>query len=462
MKPISFFSVRIGAISLLSISHIAVHAQNSKTKKQEIKKTNIIIYLADDLGSGDLGCYGQKLIETPNLDKMAKQGVKFTNAYCGSPVCAPSRSVLMQGLHSGHATVRNNQSNVTQKEVFFNDTTFTVAHLLKKDGYITAIFGKWGMGNPNTIGMPNFQGFDEFFGIPDQRVAHHYYLDSIWHNNKSIPVSLSEEKQYASCDLYFDKAKQFIKANSKNPFFVYLPTQLHHLEMPYKPSEKYKNKPWPDGEKRYATMIEKIDNQMGELIKLIDSLGISEHTLIIFTSDNGGGSGQRNDYHYLGFFKSNGDLRGGKRDLYEGGIRVPFLAYQKNKIPQNQTIDEPIAFYDLMPTLGELSNVQPTFTDGQSILSLLYGKSKKLNREYLYWEFPYMDIKNSKIAVRMGNWKGVKEYINQPLQLYNLSTDPNETANFAKENPEIVRRMVEIITIEHKPSLEWRWNTEIK
>jgi arylsulfatase A-like enzyme len=225
--------------------------------------------------------------------------------------------------------------------------------------------------------------------------------------------------------------------------------------MPYTAMDKYKNKPWPEGDKRYATMISTIDAHMGRLNDLVDSLGIAENTLLIFLSDNGGGNGQRIFYHYVQFFKSNGNFRGMKRDLYEGGIRVPMIAQWKGVIPATSVSDEPVAYYDLMKTFADLANVELPKTDGASLVPLFTTEKDSIDRPYLYWEFPYMDIPNAKFAVRKGKWKGVKEYKNQPLQLYNIDEDPSEVFNLAKEYPEIITEMEAIIAKEHEPSTYW-------
>ncbi|MEM6378890.1 MAG: sulfatase-like hydrolase/transferase, partial [Bacteroidota bacterium] len=361
-------------------------AKADPTKSLEGSQPNIILFLADDMGWGDAGCYGQEKIPTPNIDRLACNGIRFTDAYCGSPVCAPSRSTIMEGLHAGHTRVRNNRS-IDKQDVGLIDSSFTLATLLKSAGYANGLFGKWGLGEAGTPGVPNKQGFDEFWGFLNQRNAHYYYVDSLWHNDQKIAVPLNEEKQYASSDWYFDKAKSFIEkeANTNAPFFAYIPSQLPHLYMPYKPWEIYQDKNWPEGDKRWATMISMIDQQMGELIDLVDSLGIAKNTLILFLSDNGGGSGERIFYHDVRFFKSNGDFRGAKRDLFEGGIRVPFIAQWTGVIPAGKVSDEPVAYYDLMATFEQLIGKKAPRTDGESLLNLFSGAVDSLERPYLYW-----------------------------------------------------------------------------
>ncbi|WP_020529965.1 arylsulfatase [Flexithrix dorotheae] len=444
---------------LIILFLIQVNASfGQKQEKQFDSKPNIILFLADDMGWGDAGCYGQEKIKTPNLDKMAKNGLRFTNAYTVSPVCAPARSGLIEGLHSGHTLVRNNKSR-EGKNVSFSKENYTMAEMLKEAGYSTGLFGKWGLADAGTDGIPTKQGFDEFYGFLDQRKAHYYYPDSLWHNEELIDVPLSEEKQYSSADWYLDKAKDFIKKEKDGPFFAYIPTQLPHLYMPYRPMDCYKDKPWPEGDKRWATMISTIDQQMGELVELIDSLGISENTIILFLSDNGGGNGQRIYYHDVRFFKSNANFRGMKRDLFEGGIRVPFIIQWEGTIKKGIS-DEPVAYYDLMSTLGELAGNIPQNTDGESLVKLFTGISNKLNREYLYWEFPDIASPNSKFAVRKGKWKGVKEWMGAPLQIYNLEEDPEELYNWHYERQDLVEEFEAIMKKEHEPSKYWPLRNE--
>jgi arylsulfatase A len=421
-------------------------------------KPNIILFLADDMGWGDAGCYGQNKIKTPNLDRMAGNGLRFTNAYTVAPVCAPARSGLMEGLHNGHTLVRNNQSR-QKKNLSFSEENYTMAEMLKEAGYKTGLFGKWGLGEAETAGVPTKQGFDEFYGFLDQRKAHYYYPDTLWHNEERIAVPLSEEKQYSSADWYMDKAKEFIKEEKEGPFFAFIPAQLPHLYMPYRPMDIYKDKPWPEGDKRWATMISTIDKQMGELIDLVESLGIAENTIILFLSDNGGGNGQRVYYHDVRFFKSNAIFRGMKRDLFEGGIRVPFIVQWKGKI-RARVCDEPVAYYDLMATLGELAGNDPEKTDGESLVKIFTGKSDALDREYLYWEFPDINSPICKFAVRKGKWKGVKEYEKAPMQIYNLEEDPSELYNWHYERQDLVEEFEAIIKKEHEYSQYWPLRNE--
>ncbi len=420
---------------------------------------NIIMFFCDDMGWGDAGCYGQEKIETPNIDKLAQQGLRFIEAYTASPVSAPSRSSLMTGKHGGNTIIRNNKA-VNGDLVNFVDSTFTMAELLKNAGYKTGLFGKWGVGEAGSEGIPNRQGFDEFYGFLNQRKAHYYYPDSLWYNDQRIAVPLSKEKQYSSVDWYVDKAIDWIKANKDTSFFAYVPTQLPHLYMPYKPLDIYKEKPWPEGDKRWASMITMIDNHVGMFMNTLDSLGIANNTIFLFMSDNGGGDGQRIYYHNTRFFKSNANFRGQKRDLYEGGIRVPFIVRWPAVIKPGRVSNEPVVYYDLMETFADIT-AQKVISDGVSLLPLLTGESDTLQREYIYWEFPYMRFANAKFAVRKGKWKAVKEYENEQLQIYNLEEDPEELYNWVKEMPELEAEFEEIICKEHVPSKHWPLRSEV-
>jgi arylsulfatase A-like enzyme len=281
----------------------------------------------------------------------------------------------------------------------------------------------------------------------------------LWHNDKQIPVDLKEENQYSSADWYVDKAIEWISANKDTSFFAYVPTQLPHLYMPYEPMGIYKDKPWPEGDKRWATMIHMIDVHLGKIMDAVDSLGIADNTIILFMSDNGGGDGQRHFYHNARFFKSNANFRGMKRDLYEGGIRVPFIVKWSAVIQTLQVSNEPVVYYDLLATCAELSG-QSVKSDGESLVKLFTGESDTLEREYIYWEFPYMNIPNAKFAVRKGKWKAVKEYEKEQLQIYNLEEDPSEIYNWVKEMPELEAEFEAIIKKEHVPSEYWPLRSE--
>ncbi len=435
---------------------------------------NIIFILTDDLGYGDLGCYGQQVIQTPNIDRMAAEGMLFTDAYAGSTVCAPSRCSLMTGLHTGHAYVRGNKEAKPMGQLPLPADAVTVPKLLKGRGYVTGLIGKWGLGGPGSSGAPNNQGFDYFFGYLCQRHAHNYYPEFLYRNDQRVPLAnkvagdrddgagVATEKVEYSHDLIADEALQFIERNRQMPFFLYLALTIPHanneagragMEVPsYGP---YADEDWPEPQKGHAAMITRMDGDVGRLLDKLEELGIDADTLVLFSSDNGphaeGGADPA-------FFHSSGPLRGMKRDLYEGGIRVPLIARWPGRIAAGSGTDHVCAFWDLLPTCCDLAGaIPPDDADGFSFLPTLLGKPVyQRKHRYLYWEF---HEQGKKQAVRMGFWKGVRLNVaadpDGPIELYDLRTDLGETTNVADENPEIVAQMVALMKAAHKPSETW-------
>ena len=366
---------------------------------------NIIFILADDLGYGDLGCYDQTQIKTPNIDKMANEGMRFTQFYAGSTVCAPSRCSLMTGMHTGHTVVRGNKEMKPMGQFPLPESTTTLPELLQKAGYTTGLIGKWGLGGPGSTGTPNKQGFDYFFGYLGQRHAHNYYPEFLFRNDQRIPLKntmpepkredgagVAIKKVEYSADLFNDEAVGFIKKNKNKRFFLYYAATLPHanneggdhgMEVPN--FGIYKDEHWPDNEKGFAAMVTRLDDSVGEIMKTLKKNGLDKNTLVIFTSDNGP---HQEGGHHADFFNSNGPLRGTKRDLYEGGIRVPMIAYWPGKIKADTTSGFVGAFWDVMPTLCEVSGApEPDLTDGISFLPTLLGKTQNHQHDYLYWEF---------------------------------------------------------------------------
>ena len=408
-------------------------------------KPNIILILADDLGYGDLGCYGQKLIRTPHLDEMARRGMRMTDHYAGSTVCAPSRCTLMLGRHTGHIPVRGNAA------VLMDEKELTVAEVLRDAGYATAAIGKWGVGHPPPPGDPARHGFQEFFGYLDMFHAHNYFPDFLWHNGNKIPVKgnvvkvinrggVALKRSQYSHDLFTDRALRYIEQHQKDPFFLYLPFTIPHanneagdegMEVPSPGA--YVDSGWPTPQINHAAMISRLDESVGRILALLEKLKIHENTLVIFTSDNGphkeGGADPA-------FFQSAGPLRGYKRDLYEGGIRVPCIAYWPGTITAGQTCSHVGAFWDFFPTACEVAGVDvPEGLDGISYLPALLGHDKQQQKHpYLYWEF---HEKGSQQAVRMGDWKAIRP-VGGNLELYNLKTDVAETENVAEQHPDVV------------------------
>ena len=477
MKKLKFILL----IIFLSISFFSCKKQTenkSDTSKVEQKKPNIIYILADDLGYADLGVYGQTKFDTPNIDKLAKEGMLFTQHYAGSTVCAPSRSVLLSGMHTGHTSVRGNKEIVPEGQHPMSAETYTIPEMLKEAGYVTGAFGKWGLGFVGTEGDPTNQGFDEFYGYNCQRQAHRYYPEHLWHNDKKVLLEgnegFKETNTYAGY-LIHDKALEFIETNKDKPFFLFYPNVAPHAELivPEKELKNYQGKyaetPFindRDGanygdenfEVKYytsqlepratfAAMVALLDKQVGDIVAKLKELGLEENTIIMFTSDNGphkeGGADPD-------FFNSNGKLRGYKRDLYEGGVRVPMIVKWPSKIKPNSTSEHISAFWDVMPTLAEVTNAKaPETIDGISFLPELSGKEQK-NHDFLYWEF---HEQGGKKAVRKGKWKAVKLHCfneeKTKIELYDLSVDVGEEHNIAAQHPEIVKELAAIMEREH-------------
>ncbi|PWD98980.1 arylsulfatase [Marinilabilia rubra] len=434
-------------------------------------KPNVIYILADDLGYGDLSCYGQKKFETPNIDELAREGMKFTNHYAGSTVCAPSRSALLTGQHTGNTPVRGNKPHHPEGQWPLPEEANSLARLFKQSGYVTGAFGKWGLGYPNSSGDPLAMGFDEFFGYNCQRNAHHYYPWHLYHNNQKVILEENAETrrgQYAP-DLIHQEAMQFLEDHNDQKFFMYYPSVIPHAELlaPEEYMKKFRGKflpessyegagpehprfrkgPYgsqPEAHAAFAAMITLLDDQVGEIVEKLKELGISENTIIVFTSDNGpheeGGADPE-------FFNSNGPLRGFKRDLYEGGIRVPMIARWPGQIEAGAESDHISAFWDMLPTFADLLGVKaPENTDGISMLPELTGEGSQKEHAYLYWEFHEL---GGRQAVRMGKWKGVKynvkKHPDQAIELYNLENDPGETHDVAAKHPEVVDRIDNVL-----------------
>jgi len=472
--------MKVQAFILLSIFGSLFSCSTAENIKSLPEKPNIIYILADDLGYGDLGCYGQKIIRTPHIDKLAGEGMIFSQHYSGSTVCAPSRSSLMTGLHTGHTFIRGNRKVQPEGQWPLSGQAVTVAELLQKAGYKTGAFGKWGLGYPGSEGDPNNQGFDEFYGYNCQRIAHHYYPYHIWHNQKKVVLEKNAGKEagdYAH-DKIHAKALDFIGENKDRPFFLFLPYLIPHAELlvpddsifqsysgklqerrPYKGVDdgpKFRLGPYGSVERpraSFASMVTRLDLYVGQVVEKVEELGLTDKTLIIFTSDNGphieGGADPR-------FFDSNGLLTGYKRDLFEGGIRVPMIARWPGVIDPQTSTDHISAFWDVMPTVCELTGIKtPDETDGISFVPTLVGEAQKAHR-YLYWEFHEM---GGRQAVRLGNWKGVKyDIFTDPksrIKLYDVSKDVSERIDIANLNPDIVKQIEGIMWEAHHRSDEF-------
>jgi arylsulfatase A-like enzyme len=397
-------------------------------------RPNVIFILADDLGVGDVGCYGQTRIKTPNLDAVAAGGMRFTQAYAGSTVCAPSRCVLMTGKHTGHSHIRGNRELPTEGQTPMPKGTFTVAHMFQRAGYRTGIVGKWGLGYPGSQSTPTKMGFDYFFGYNCQRQAHSYYPDHLWRNDSMVPL----DGQTYSHDLMANEALDFVRKNKDRPFFLYAAFTIPHAKLEVPDLAGYGGETWPEPEKKFASMITRMDRDIGRLMALLKELNLDDNTLVFFASDNGAMDG--GDGHVPDFFKSSAGWRGVKRDLYEGGIRTPFIARWPGKIAAGSRSDVPTAFWDFMPTMAEVMGQKgPGDGDGISIVPALLGRPGQGGREYLYWEFYERGFKQ---AVRAGDWKAIRYGVKSPrTELYDLSKDPAEQTNLAGSRPEVVAKM---------------------
>lgn len=441
-------------------------------------KPNIIFVLVDDLGYGELGCFGQKLIQTPHLDKMAREGRKMTRFYSGSTVCAPSRAVLMTGLHTGHATIRGNLSPLADGATLRGEEP-TVAKVLKAAGYRTACVGKWGLGTEKTEGHPDRQGFDEFFGFLAHKHAHNHFPDFLWRGRERValknevrPISNNPDDpsgvpvkavEYAD-DLFAEEALRFVERSKDTPFFLYHAMTIPHAnneaaavlqngnEVPDEGS--YKSRPWNAPQRGHAAMVERMDGYVGRLLNRVRELGIAEKTLVIFSSDNGhhreGGEGVGD------IFNKSGPLRGMKRDLTEGGIRVPTLAWWPGHVPADSESAHRAYFGDFLSTAAELAGVSvPQGRDGISFVPDLLGKNGQVQHRHLYWEFHERGF--SQAVLMDGRWKAIRmRSMEAAIEIYDVVEDVGESRNLASERPDLVARARELFETERTDVPGWR------
>jgi len=418
---------------------------------------NIIFIMADDMGYGDLGVYGGKRIQTPHIDRLAAQGLRFTQVYAGHAVCAPSRNVLMTGQHTGHTTVRDNLSPVggvdgiggKKGRVPLNDNDVTVAEVLKKAGYATGMSGKWGLGEPGTTGLPNDQGFDEWFGHLNQARAHTYYPTYLWRNREKVdlPGNHEDPKTQYSHDMFTDFALQFIRGHAGEPFFLYVPYTVPHAEYEIPSVEPYGTKAWPEQEKVYAAMITRMDRDVGRMMALLEELGIAGDTVVFFTSDNGAAN------RYDGLFDSAGEFRGRKGSLYEGGIRTPMIVRWPGRIPPD-TVNGTASWYfaDFLPTVAEIAGVETEGRlDGVSILPTLLGEEQDFTKRIMYWE---SHARGFHQAARWNEWKAVR-HGESKTELYNLAEDPRESDDLAVVNRRLVKDFERYFKIGRTESENW-------
>jgi arylsulfatase A len=435
------------------------------------RSPNIVFIMADDLGIGHLGCYGQDKIKTPNIDRLAAEGMKFTQFYAGANVCAPSRSALITGLHTGHTAVRNNGLD---RHLYDEDVT--IAEVLKPAGYATGGFGKWGLGRENTPGVATKQGFDVWFGQYSQTHAHFFYPYYLMSNLERFPLPENEGKQrgrYAA-DVIHGQGLKFIETQAKagRPFFAYVPTTLPHVELtaPEESWQEYKGRwkkfaradPRPgyigseDALAEFAGMVARLDMHVGQIMAALKRLGIDDHTVVFFTSDNGPQPGAWRDI-FVEFFDGAAGRRGAKGDFYEGGIRVPLLVRWPGKIKPGTVSDLPGYFPDVMPTLADLAGATAGLpkTDGISLVPTLLGRAGQRRHEFLYWEAASANQTVTQQAVRWGDWKAVRGRTATEWELYDLKKDEKETTNVVAQHPEVMRKIQAIIAAEHTPERKY-------
>lgn len=475
--------VRIGCLVLALLSMqpaITASAQESGASQAAGgDRPNMIFILADDLGYGDLGCFGQSVIQTPRLDQMAKEGMRFTQFYAGNTVCAPSRSVLMTGQHMGHTHVRGNAGGNDMLVQSLRDEDMTVAEVLKSAGYTNALVGKWGLGEIDQPGSPLNQGFDRFFGYLNQVHAHNYYPEFLWDNDVKMPlrnVVKRNDRAYGgfvggaatkridySHDLFVEEAMDFVKQNQQRPFFLYLALTTPHANnegtrMTGDGAEVpdygiYADRDWPNQDKGQAAMITRMDGDVGRLLDLLKALGIDRNTLVFFSSDNG----PHNEAgHHLERFGPSGPLRGTKRALYEGGIRVPTIAWWPGTVPAGSTSEFVGYFGDWMATAADLAGASlPDHVDSISFAPTLKGMpDQQTQHEYLYWEFYEQ---GSRQAVRFGNWKAIRQpMFTGAIELFDLSRDLGEQNNVAADHPDLVEKAAAMMDQAHTPHPNWK------
>lgn len=443
------------------------------------KKPNVVFIIADDLGYGDIGCYGQEKFPTPQIDRLALQGLRFTQCYSGTTVSAPSRACLVSGLHSGHAPIRGNKEVEPEGQAALPANMESIFRVFKRAGYVTGAFGKWGLGSPGSVGDPNNQGVDDFFGYNCQLLAHNYYADHLWENEKRVELkgNYNGGSGVYTQDTIHKKGLEFIEKNKDRPFFLFLPYVIPHAELVVPEDSiirkfrgKYPEKPYkgcdpgckafrkggycsqPEPHATFAAMVYRLDVYVGQVVDKLKELGLYDNTIIVFTSDNGphqeGGADPD-------FFNSNGGLRGYKRDVYEGGIRVPFLVVWPGVVRQGET-GFVCSFWDMMPTFAEMTGEQVKVTDGISIMPLLTGKGKQKEHDYLYFEFQEL---GGRQAVRQGDWKLVRLNASQGdasvYELYNLAEDPAEKRDLLADCPEKVKELKQLMQEAHVYNPEW-------
>lgn len=460
---------------MLLIAAVLLGASARLDARQPDRPPSFIYIMADDLGYGELGCYGQTKIRTPRLDRMAAEGMRFSQFYAAAPVCAPTRCSLITGLHTGHSFIRDNREIQPEGQLALPEGTVTLPLLLRRAGYTTAMTGKWGLGAPGSSGEPNRQGFDFFFGYLCQRQAHNFYPTHLWRNADKVILEGNTPRnivgRHYAHDLMVDEALRFIRENHDRAFFLYVPFTIPHVaiqvpedslaeylgafpEEPYDGSQGYLPHPTPHA--GYAAMVTRMDRDVGRMLDLVDSLGIASSTYVFFTSDNGPTHGRVGGAD-SDFFESSGPFRGRKGSVYEGGVRVPFIARCPGAVPAGTVTEHVAASFDAMPTLLDLAGAPvPEGLDGLSFAPTLHGRAGQQTHDAIYWGFPGY---GGQQAVRFGDYKAVRRDLHRtpdaPLELYDLAVDPAESRNIASERPDLVARARALMAAAHRPSPEF-------
>lgn len=429
----------------------------ASTAAEAERRPNFIFVLSDDIAQGDLGCYGQELIQTPRMDQMAAEGTRYMQGYCGTSVCAPSRSSFFTGLHTGHCPVRGNYEVPPEGQLPLPEETVTIAEVAKAAGYATGTFGKWGMGFFDTSGGPQNQGVDHFFGYNCQRHAHSYFPTYLYSDDQPFLLPGNNGRNvgetYAQ-ELIQNDMLRWVREQGDNPFFMFYAITLPHGRHEIDDFGIYKNKPWSNTQKAYAAQVTRVDSDMGELIDTLREQGIAEDTLIVFAGDNGSSFSPNSELGKLFEQASNG-LKGYKRGMYEGALRQASFAWWPGTVPAGRVDDQPWAFWDLMPTFVELSGVEPPEgyeTDGKSLVSYLKGGDAP-QRDYFYWELH--EGGGARQAARFGDWKAVRNGVDKLVEIYDLANDPGETKNIADSHPEQVQQAKAIFKEAHRPDPNW-------
>lgn len=453
--------LRIPLFRSISFALVSLSLQLSSALQAADRTPNFIFVLSDDIAQGDLGVYGQKLIQTPRLDQMAREGTLFTQAYCGTSVCAPSRSSFFTGLHTGHCPVRGNYEVPPEGQLPLPDETVTIAEVAQAAGYATSTFGKWGMGFFGTTGAPANQGVDHFFGYNCQRHAHSYFPTYLYDDDQAIRLPGNDGQgvgeTYAQEVIQNDLIK-WVRQQGDQPFMMFYAITLPHGRHEIDDYGIYTDEPWTERQKAYAAQVTRIDSDMGELVDTLHDMGIAEDTLIIFSGDNGSSFDPESEIGQRFDQTMGGTLRGFKRGMYEGALRQAAFAWWPGTVPAGRVDDRPWAFWDLMPTFAELSGATPPTgyeTDGHSLVQYLKGGNAPA-RDYFYWE---LHLGNRPVqAARFGDWKAVRNGIDRPIEIYDLSTDSAEAHDLADERPDLVARAAEILLEAHRPDPNWPLN----